>query len=61
MSVEERIGYLLRAAARAEGRGDLRVAGTVRRMAEDARPLRVGSVVHGHMHGQGPARGSRFI
>ena len=57
MSVEERIGYLLRAAARAEGRGDLRVARTFRRMAEDARPLGVGPAVHG----RGAARGSRSM
>lgn len=39
MSVEERIRYLLRAALRAEGEGDSRVATTLRRMAEEARPL----------------------
>ena len=39
MTVDERIRYLLRAAIRAEGEGDLRVARAFRRMAEDARPL----------------------
>lgn len=38
MSVEERIRYLLRAALRAEGEGNSRVARSLRRMAEEARP-----------------------
>jgi len=43
MSVEERIRYLLRAALRAEYEGDSRVARTLRRMAEEARPAAVGA------------------
>ena len=39
MSVNERIRYLLRVAARAEGMGDARIARIFRRMAEEARPL----------------------
>ncbi len=39
MSVETRIRYLLQAASRAEGDGDVRVARLFRRMAEDARPV----------------------
>jgi len=39
MTMEERIGYLLRAASRAEDEGDPRVALALRRMAEEARPL----------------------
>lgn len=38
MNVEERIRYLLRAALRAEGEGDRRVARVLRRMAEEALP-----------------------
>lgn len=39
MNVDERIRYLLRAATRAEGEGDLRIARLFRRMAEDVRPV----------------------
>ena len=39
MSLEQRLEYLLRAALRAEREGDLRVAFTLRRMAEDTRPI----------------------
>ncbi len=38
MSAEERIRYLRRAASRAEGEGNLRVARVLRLMAADARP-----------------------
>lgn len=38
MKIEERIRYLLRASLRAEGEGNQRVAATLRRMAEEARP-----------------------
>jgi len=40
MNNDERIGFLLRAAARAERDGNHRIAGVFRRMAEDARPFR---------------------
>lgn len=39
MSVDEKVRMLLRAAARAEGEGDVRVARIFRRRAEDARPM----------------------
>lgn len=39
MSLELRIQYLLRAAARAEAEGQERVARALRRMADEARPL----------------------
>ena len=39
MKSESKIQYLLRAARRAEGRGDLRTARNYRRMAEDVRPI----------------------
>ncbi|MCG6955106.1 MAG: hypothetical protein LJF04_03865 [Gemmatimonadetes bacterium] len=39
MTMDERIRFLLRAATRAEGEGDERVARNFRRMAEDARPV----------------------
>ena len=39
MKWDERIWLLLRAASRAEGDGDHRVARLFRRMAEEARPL----------------------
>ena len=39
MDVDERIRYLLRAATRAEGQGDLRIAHNFRRMADEVRPL----------------------
>lgn len=55
MTVDERIRYLLRVATRAEGEGDLRVARSFRRMAEDARPLD-GSW---SLHGRNPAVGCR--
>lgn len=38
MRMEERIRYLLRAALRAEGEGDRKVAEALRRMADEARP-----------------------
>ena len=41
MSMDDRIQYLLRAARRAEGEGDARVARLFRRMAEDAQPAEV--------------------
>lgn len=41
MSMDERIRFLLRAATRAEGEGDERIARIFRRMAEEARPLGV--------------------
>jgi hypothetical protein len=39
MSVEQRVGYLLKAALRAERNGEYRVARTLRRMADDILPL----------------------
>lgn len=45
MRVDERIRFLLRAAVRAEGEGDRRVARIFRRMAEEARPLDVAELV----------------
>ena len=39
MSVEERIGHLLRAASRVEGEGDSRGAELLRQMAEEALPV----------------------
>ena len=39
MTIEQRIQYLLRAAARAEAEGHARVALTLRRMAEESRPF----------------------
>ena len=45
MSMDERIRYLLRAATRAEGEGDLRIARIFRRMAEEARPLDASELV----------------
>ena len=39
MKSEERIRFLLRAAGRAEGDGNFRVANVLRRMARDVRPL----------------------
>jgi hypothetical protein len=45
MSMDERIRFLLRAATRAEGEGDQRIARIFRRMAEDARPLDVSELV----------------
>jgi len=39
MNLEERLGFLLRTAIRAEGDGDLRIARLFRRMAEDMRPI----------------------
>jgi hypothetical protein len=38
MTMEQRIRYLLRAASRAEGEGDRKVADVLRRMAEEALP-----------------------
>jgi len=45
MSMDERIRFLLRAATRAEGEGDQRIARIFRRVAEDARPLDVSELV----------------
>lgn len=55
MTVDERIGFLLRIAIRAEGEGDLRVARSFRRMAEEARPLDGAPC----LHGPNPAYGCR--
>ncbi len=44
-TVEERIRYLLRAALRAEEEGDRRVARNLRRMAEEACPVRDGPAI----------------
>lgn len=41
MTVDERIRFLLRAATRAEGEGNERIARLFPRMAEEARPLGV--------------------
>lgn len=46
MTMEDRIRFLLRAATRAEGEGDRRVASTLRRMAREALPLDPGT---GHL------------
>ena len=45
MRWDERIWLLLRAASRAEGDGDQKIARLFRRMAEDARPLSASVVV----------------
>ncbi len=47
MTIEERIRYLLHAAGRAEQEGAERVARSLRRMAEEARPLEVPSPLSG--------------
>lgn len=39
MSLEQRLNYLLRAALRAERNGDHHLARSLRRMAEDIRPI----------------------
>jgi len=39
MTIDERIGFLLRAARRAELEGNERAARALRRMADEARPL----------------------
>lgn len=39
MSLEQRLEYLLKAATRAEMNGDFDVARSLRRMAEDFRPI----------------------
>lgn len=39
MSLEQRLEYLLRAAVRAERNGEYRVARSLRRMADDIRPI----------------------
>lgn len=44
MSIEERIRYLLQAAMRAEGEGESRIAQTLRRMADEARPVGPGLI-----------------
>ena len=44
MRWDERIWLLLRAASRAEGDGDQKIARLFRRMAEDALPLNVSAV-----------------
>jgi len=41
MSMEQRIKHLLQAAHRAEAEGDLRTAGLLRRMAQEALPAEV--------------------
>lgn len=41
MTADERIRFLMRAASRAEGEGNERIARLFRRMAEEARPLEV--------------------
>ncbi len=38
-NLDDRIGFLLRAAARAEQAGEARVANALRRMADEARPF----------------------
>ena len=45
MKWDERIWLLLRAASRAEGNGDQKIAKLFRRMAEDARPLNVSALI----------------
>ena len=45
MTMDERIRFLLRAATRAEGEGDRRIAQIFRRMAEEARPLDASELV----------------
>ena len=45
MNVEERVRYLLRAATRAEGEGNLQIAHNFRRMAEEVRPLDCNGIV----------------
>ncbi len=51
MSMDERIRFLLRAATRAEGEGDQRIARIFRRMAEEARPLDASELVPElHLH-----------
>lgn len=47
MRWDERIWLLLRAASRAEGDGDQRIARLFRRMAEDALPLNASVLVQG--------------
>lgn len=39
MSMEQRLEYLLRAAIRAERNGEYRIARSLRRMADDIRPI----------------------
>jgi hypothetical protein len=45
MSREERIRFLMRIARRVEGEGDERAAELFRRMADDARPLELDTLV----------------
>lgn len=45
MTMEDRIRWLLRAALRAEGEGDVRVAETLRRMAREALPASAGTLL----------------
>jgi len=45
MTVDERIRFLLRTARRAEGDGEVRIARSFRRMAEEVRPLDVSRFV----------------
>jgi len=45
MKWDERIWLMLRAASRAEGDGDQKIARLFRRMAQDARPLNVSVVL----------------
>jgi hypothetical protein len=42
MSTESRVEYFLRAAARAEREGNLRLAAILRKMAEDLNPMDLG-------------------
>ena len=49
MKTEERIRYLLRAAGRAEGEGNLRAANVLRRMAREVQPLDTANALWGHM------------
>ena len=46
MTVDERIRFLLRAARRAEGEGNERIARLFRRMADEARPLEAQAMVN---------------
>jgi hypothetical protein len=48
MNIEERIRFLIRAASRAEGEGDQRVALLFRRMAEEMKPLEQSLVPAGY-------------
>lgn len=45
MGLEKRMEYLLRAALRAEQNGEHRIARSLRRMAEDTRPIDVATTI----------------